>query len=84
MQQVKITLTPRVSRNVLIIGIQTEENGRLIVAEIPGLKREKKTVLEGASNSDNFRAKTERALATYVPQPHYAYSILDLLGQKGA
>ena len=84
MTQVKITLTPKISRNVLIIGIQTEDYGRLLVVRILGMEKIKKTVLEGDITSNDFRAKTERALSAYVPQPHFAYSILDLLGQKGA
>lgn len=84
MPQVKITITPKISKNELIIGIQTEACGRLILAKIQGLEKAKKTVLEGDSGSENFLAKAERALSTYVPKPHHLYSVLEMIGQRGA
>lgn len=84
MAQTKITLTPKIAKKELIIGIQTGEHGRLLSANIPSLEKADRTILEGESTNNQFRAQVERALATYGPRPHHVYRILKLLGKKGA
>ena len=84
MVQTKITLTPKIAKKELIIGIQAGEQGRLISVNVPTLKKADQTVIAGEPTSSQFRAQIEKALATYVPRPHHVYRILKLLGKKGA
>lgn len=84
MAQTKITLTPKIAKKELIIGIQTGEQGRLLLANVPFLEKADQTVLAGEPTSSYFRAQVERALSSYVLRPHHIYSILKLLGRKGA
>ena len=84
MTQTQITLTPKIAKKELIIGIQAGEQGRLISVNVPTLKKADQTVLTGEPTSSYFRAQVERALSAYVPHPHHIYSILKLIGRKGA
>lgn len=84
MAQTKITLTPKIGKRELIIGIQAGEQGRLLSVNVPTLKKADQTVLTGEPTSSYFRAQVEKTLSDYVPRPHHVYSILKLLGRKEA
>ena len=84
MSEMKITLTPKISKKELIIGLQKEEHGRLLLANIPSLAKANRTILVGESTSSQFREQVEKALSAYVARPHHVYSILKLLGRKEA
>ena len=84
MAQTKITLTPKITKKELIIGIQAGEQGRLLSVNVPTLKKADQTVLAGEPTNSQFREQVEKALSAYVARPHHVYNILKLLGRKEA
>lgn len=84
MAKIQITLTPNVVKKELIIGIQKEEQGRLLLANIPTLEKTGQIVLAGDLTDKNFYVQVEKALSSYVARPHYIYTLINLLEGKGA
>jgi hypothetical protein len=79
MAHTKITLTPNILNDKLIIGIQVGEHGRLMSTSVPSVKKVGKTVIKGDSSSASFQLKIEQALYAYVTQPTKVHSVLKTL-----